>query len=201
MTELKKTVAKNIATLRVASHLTQFELGEKLNYSDKAVSRWERGEAIPDAYVLLQMAEIFGVTVDFILKPHTEDDFTEQKEEEALPQGVPDKVRRLVILLSFLGVWSLALVAFVISAFMYEYFWLAFIYALPISFLVLFIFNCLWGTRKLGVLYLSATVWGLLLSLHLSLLAYPNAWLFYLVGIPAQIIIPIAFLPWRNKTK
>lgn len=200
MTELKKTVAKNIATLRVASHLTQFELGEKLSYSDKAVSRWERGEAIPDAYVLLQMAEIFGVTVDFILKPHSDEEFLPTEPEEPTHPAF-DKVRRLVVLLSFLGVWSLALVVFVVSAFFNRYFWLAFIYALPISFLVLFIFNCLWGKRKLGALYLSVVVWGILLSFHLSLLAYTNAWLFYLVGIPAQIIIPIAFSSWKNRAK
>lgn len=200
MTELKKTVAKNIATLRVASHLTQFELGEKLSYSDKAVSRWERGEAIPDAYVLLQMAEIFGVTVDFILKPHDEEEFL-PKEPEPKAAKNTDKVKRLVVLLSFIGVWSLALVIFVISAFTYHYFWLSFIYALPVSFLVLFVFNCLWGKRKLGAVYLSVTVWGLLLSLHLSFLSYGNAWLFYLVGVPAQIIIPIAFSSWKNKEK
>ena len=59
MDDLKRIVATNIATLRVNAHLTQFELGEKINYSDKAVSRWERGEAVPDAYVLLQLAELF----------------------------------------------------------------------------------------------------------------------------------------------
>ena len=200
MTELKKTVAKNIATLRVASHLTQFELGERLSYSDKAVSRWERGEAIPDAYVLLQMAEIFGVTVDFILKPHTDEELSGKNEEKPTEKSAV-KAKQLVVLLSFLGVWSLSLVVFIVSAFLYRYFWLAFIYALPVSFLVLFIFNCLWGTRRMGGFYLSVTVWGLLLSLHLSLLAYPNAWLFYLVGIPAQIIIPIAFSSWHTKAE
>ncbi len=200
MTELKKTVAKNIATLRVAAHLTQFELGEKLSYSDKAVSRWERGEAIPDAYVLLQMAEIFGVTVDFILRSHDDEEFLPCEEDKPI-ENSSGKVKRLVMLLSFLGVWSLALVVFVVSAFFYRYFWLAFIYALPVSFLVLFIFNCLWGKRKLGAIYLSAVVWGLLLSLHLTFLAYTNAWLFYLIGIPAQIIIPIAFSSWHSKAK
>lgn len=202
MTELKKTVAKNIATLRVAAHLTQFELGEKLSYSDKAVSRWERGEAIPDAYVLLQMSEIFGVTVDFILKEHTEEDFLPPEEllaEESA--STTNQAKRLVVLLSFLGVWSLALLTFVFVAFGGAYFWLAFIYALPVSFLVLFIFNCLWSSRRVRAITLSATVWGILLSLHLSFLSEPLSWLFYLVGIPAQIIIPIAFSSWHGKTK
>ena len=68
--ELKLTSASNIINLRTAAGLTQAELGAKLNYSDKTISKWERGEAIPDAYVLTQLAEIFGVTVDYLLSSH-----------------------------------------------------------------------------------------------------------------------------------
>ncbi|MBO4468385.1 MAG: helix-turn-helix transcriptional regulator, partial [Clostridia bacterium] len=65
---MKSTVSKNIATLRVQSGLTQLELAEKLNYSDKAVSKWERGESLPDITAFCEMSEIFGVSVDDILK-------------------------------------------------------------------------------------------------------------------------------------
>ena len=68
----KSVVAQNIYYLRTQNHMTQFELGEKLNYSDKAISKWERGDSIPDAYVLKKMSELFGVTVDYILSEHTE---------------------------------------------------------------------------------------------------------------------------------
>ena len=199
MTELKTVVARNIATLRVAAHLTQFELGEKLSYSDKAVSRWERGEAIPDAYVLLEMADIFGVTVDFILHEHTEEEFV--KEESAPEEEHPHTKtnRRLVNWVSFLGVWALSLLNFVTMSIFGNYFWLIFIYAIPTSFTVLFILNCVWGKRWLGVIYLSVTVWGILASFHLSLLGQPNAWMLYLIGIPAQIIVPIAFSIGRKK--
>ena len=202
MTELKRIVAKNITTLRVAAHLTQFELGEKLSYSDKAVSRWERGEAIPDAYVLLEMAEIFGVTVDFILKSHDEEEFLPKEEAPVQKSVVSSRTRRLVTSLVFLGVWALALIVFVIGMLFKSYLWLAFIYAIPTSLLVMFILNCLWGKRLFGVIYLSAMVWGLLLSLHLSTLSYANSWVLYLIGIPAQIIIPSAFCFSRsNKEK
>ena len=67
LSELKLISASNIIKLRTEAGLTQAELGEKLNYSDKTISKWERGEAIPDAYVLTQMAEIFGVSVDYLL--------------------------------------------------------------------------------------------------------------------------------------
>ncbi len=190
MEDLKKIVAKNIAALRVNAHLTQFELGEKLSYSDKAVSRWERGEAVPDAYVLLMMSDIFGVTVDYILKEHAE--------EEAPPATLPPETKkgsankRRVTLLAFLSVWALALLVFVITAIVGNAFWLVFIYAIPISATVMLVLNCLWGTRGLSVLYVSALAWGILLSVHLSLLSR-NLWMLYLIGIPAQVIIPIAF--------
>ena len=65
--ELKLVIAKNIAALRTARGMTQIELAEKLNYSDKAVSKWERGESIPDVLVLKQIADMHGVTVDYLL--------------------------------------------------------------------------------------------------------------------------------------
>ena len=67
MDELKLIFASNLIRLRTAAGMTQAELGEQLNYSDKSISKWERGEAIPDAAVLKRMSEIFGVTVDYLL--------------------------------------------------------------------------------------------------------------------------------------
>ena len=69
LSELKLVTAGNLIQLRTSRGMTQAELGALLNYSDKTISKWERGEAIPDAYVLTQLAEIFGVTVDALLSP------------------------------------------------------------------------------------------------------------------------------------
>ena len=49
---LKTIIAKNIVLLRTGERLTQAELAERLNYSDKAVSKWERGESLPDIAVI-----------------------------------------------------------------------------------------------------------------------------------------------------
>ena len=85
LTELKLVTASNIINERTKAGMTQAELGAKLNYSDKSVSKWERGEAIPDAFVLTQMAELFGVTVDYLLcrQPRRFLDISELNEEEA----------------------------------------------------------------------------------------------------------------------
>jgi transcriptional regulator with XRE-family HTH domain len=65
--DLKVITASNIINLRTAKGMTQAELGELLSYSDKSVSKWERAEAVPDAYVLKKMSEIFGVSVDYTI--------------------------------------------------------------------------------------------------------------------------------------
>ena len=64
----KKTIGAFIAALRKANGLTQRELAEKLCVSDKAVSRWERDEALPDLSLIPVLAEIFNVTCDELLK-------------------------------------------------------------------------------------------------------------------------------------
>lgn len=71
MNELKEIISKNITNLRKAEKLTQFEFANKLNYSDKAISKWERGESVPDVITLKQIADFFNVTVDYILTEHT----------------------------------------------------------------------------------------------------------------------------------
>ena len=68
MEDLKDVIAKNLVELRTEAKLTQLQLAEMLNYSDKAVSKWERGEAIPDIRVLVKIAGIYGVTVDDIVR-------------------------------------------------------------------------------------------------------------------------------------
>ena len=67
MEDLKQIISKNIVSLRNSENMTQAELAEKLNYSDKAVSKWERGDSLPDVIVIKQIADIFGVTVDSLL--------------------------------------------------------------------------------------------------------------------------------------
>ena len=67
MEDLKKIIARNIVDLRRANNMTQLELAEKLNYTDKAVSKWERGESLPDISVLKTIADLFGVKIDYLV--------------------------------------------------------------------------------------------------------------------------------------
>lgn len=64
----KKTIGGFIAALRKANGMTQKDLADKLNVSDKAVSRWERDECAPDLSLIPVIADIFGVTADELLR-------------------------------------------------------------------------------------------------------------------------------------
>ena len=101
MDELKLIFASNLIRLRTAAGMTQAELGEQLNYSDKSISKWERGEAIPDAAVLKRMSEIFGVTVDYLLNEH--DAWQPGPEPAAC-----DRSHYAIILVALMGIVTLA---------------------------------------------------------------------------------------------
>lgn len=185
MNDLKSTVARNIAALRQAKGMTQLELAEQLNYSDKAVSKWERAESMPDISVLVDLCDLFGVSLDALVRG-----------EEPKPQEVPEKKpqyrRSVICLLSVLLVWFLAMASFV----MLNLFstglpaWLSFIYALPVSMIVWLVFNSLWFRRRMNYLIISLLMWTLLLSVHLSFLMLgTNVWMIYLLGVPGQLIL------------
>lgn len=184
MEDLKHIIAHNLSELRRSASMTQIDLAERLHYSDKAVSKWERGESIPDVGVLKEIADLFGVTVDYLLtEEHT-------APREDVPAGLQHR-RAVVTLLSVALVWLIATVVFVILGMVLPGLrgeWLAFVYAIPVSAIVLLVFNSMWGRRRRNYGIVSVLVWGLLLS---AFLTYPRGmmWMIFLLGIPAQIII------------
>ena len=100
MDTLETIVASNLAEFRRNAGLTQAELAEKINYSDKSISKWERGEALPDLKVLAQLAELYGVTInDFVTK-----DAGKQKAEPEVPKS-ETRYRIGVELLAACSVW------------------------------------------------------------------------------------------------
>ena len=184
--DLKDIVAKNISELRVRVKLTQLELGNAISYSDKAISKWERGESIPDAYVLLKLSEIFGVTVDYLLKDH---------EGEPPPKVSKSRTNHAsVSALSIIAVWTVFAIAYITvylaAHFSYPLF---FMYATIVSLLMLIIFNSVWGRRSLNIIFVSAFVLSLILSIYLILLPIGNFWQINLLMLPALLIVICCF--------
>ncbi len=184
---LNEIFAKNIIYLRTKNNLTQLELAEKLNYSDKAVSRWERGEAIPDAKVLVAMSEIFGVTIDNMLKK-------EIKEKHIRPK-INIRNFNNITGISFIGVWTAALLTFIILWIYGNPLWLVFVYALPVSLIVLLVFNAVYGRTLSRFFIVSLLVWSILAAVYLTAVYFSvySWWPIFLLGIPAQIIVGLSF--------
>lgn len=192
MENLNEIFSKNIIRLRNAHNLTQFELGAKLNYSDKAVSRWERGEAIPDAKVLVGLSEIFGVTVDDLLKN------SEVKSTKVLSEKQWRDNIITIPSLAFIAVWTVALLTFIILNFFNIIYWPVFAYALPVSVIVLLVFSAIWWNKKMNALFVSLLCWSVILCIYLIFLNR-NLWLLFIIGIPVQLIVLLSFKIHNHK--
>ncbi len=186
MKDLKSIIAENIVRLRKEKELTQAQLAEKLNYSDKAVSKWERGESLPDVAVLKELSELFGVTVDFLL----ESDHEKERLKKASVSRKKFRRRAIITSMCIMLVWLAATVVFFIldTVTSLTLHWLAFVYAAPASFLVWLIFNSIWFNPRRNYFLISALLWCTLGSLFITFLKL-KLWLLFIVGIPAQIII------------
>ena len=206
--KLKNLIGKNIAAYRKQAGLTQAGLAEKLNYSDKAVSKWERGESIPDVITLAQLAEQFEITVNELVAdpdilPGDNPGNLEKAMTQVSEKALKRKANKNVILgLSSILVWFVALLAFVIlSSFpiLEKYSCLLFFYAIPANAIVALSLRSAWRDFRWNKALISAIMWGSLLSIHISLLVFLkfNMWKIYLLGIPGQIAILLWFRMYR----
>lgn len=192
MENLKQTIARNIAFLRRTEGMTQLQLAEKLNYSDKAVSKWESGGSVPDVSVLLAISELFGVSVDYLLHDNHENYLDPE------PVAIKKDKRHLVIaLLAAALVWALGTIAFVVMKIIGVDIrtWLIFIWCIPTSSIVLLVFNSIWGKRRRNYAIISLLLWSLITALFLTLYS-SGMWRIFLIGIPGEIII----LLWASMT-
>ena len=203
--KLKLQIGSNIASYRKRAGLTQAGLAERLNYSDKAVSKWERGESMPDVTTLVQLAEQFDITVNDLVvdpealpgNPGTLEKAMTQVSEKALKRKAD---KGIILSLSSTLVWFVALFFFVvISSFDIPYSWLAFFYAVPANAIVLLSLRSAWHDFRWNKALISCIVWGSLVSIHASLWVFlgVNVWKVYLLGIPGQIAIFLWFRMFR----
>ena len=184
LSELKLVTASNIIKLRTGAGMTQAELGAALNYSDKTISKWERGEAIPDAYVLTQMAELFGVTVDALLSS------PERWQPAPDPDEVPDRSYSvsMIIAVAVLGVWTLALTAFVALWLVGVIRWQIFVVALPVSILTYLVLICVFGKKRYLQFVIALFVFSIFVMIYL-LFVHRNPWQIFLICVLAEVLV------------
>ena len=207
--KLKYQIGANIAAYRKRAGLTQAGLAENLNYSDKAVSKWERGESVPDVLTLMQLAAQFDITVNDLLvdpealpgNPGTLEKAMTQVSEKALKRKANKNV---ILALSSTLVWFVALFACVILSsfdFLEKYSCLLFFYAIPANAIVLLSLRSAWHDFRWNKALISAIVWGSLLSIYVTLKAVMGIdfWKIFLLGIPGQIAIFLWFRMFRGS--
>ena len=202
MEDLKLIIARNIAALRQSSQMTQLELAEKLNYSDKAISKWERGESIPDVLVLKTIADLFGVTLDYLLQ--------EDHDHAPAPEPAPEvhsyhhRNRLVTTTLSVLLAWFVATVCYVvmdlaIPASVFK--WIPFAWAVPVSMIILLVFNSIWFNQRRNYGIISLLMWTGVACVILTVAACGFwLWKLLLLGIPGQIAI-ILWSRYKRKSK
>ncbi len=197
--ELGQIIGKNLTRLRKSANMTQLELAEKLNYSDKSVSKWEQGNGIPDVRILIQIADLFGVTLDDLVH--------EQRERKLMPKTVRLIKRTAVTACSALLVWLVAVVAFVLLrniAPELSFTWLAFVYAVPVSAVVVLVLACVWRYKWVRAVAMSVIIWTSLACIYLTFYAcgYRSdyTWLIFIIGVPLQLLA-LFFELWWKKVK
>lgn len=195
MENVKETIAKNLANLRKAHGMTQGALAEKLNYSDKAISRWEHAETLPDIETLCRICDIYGVRFEYLLSK-------DSAEAEYRNPSKANSIRHIIIcLVSICTVWLAATTLFAAVGTLFDkYMWQLFIWAIPTSSAVISVCNKLWWKKRLcSAITASMNNWTLILALYLQFISY-NFWLLFIVGIPIQAIILLTVTMPEKRT-
>ncbi len=184
--DIKKIVAKNLANLRKNKKITQTELAEQFGYSDKAISKWENGDTLPDIQTLYQLCEFYNVTLDFLVN--------EQSFEDKIKyiNHLNKKIiinNSLIELLYCSFVWVLAVIIYVyLFTFSSINYWQIFIWALPGTSIVLLFFTKVWKNKLYTFIVRSIFFWTLITACYVQFIEY-NIWPLYFLMIPVQIAL------------
>lgn len=189
MDELKLAFASNLIQLRTNAGMTQLELGEKLNYSDKSVSKWERAESLPDVYVLTQLAQLFGVSVDYLIRSHDEwvppaDDDKEYHRKLSLYSGITA--------LTLCAILAVVFVVFTIFWILGTVEWYIFVYALPVILVTWLVLNSIWHKGRGNCYITMALVMSIAAVIYASLAKY-HPWQIFLAVVPVELLVFLSF--------
>ena len=204
MEELNKIIGNNLTFLRKKAGLTQLEFGEKFSYSDKTVSKWEKGEVVPSVEVLKQIADYHGVSVDFILQEHTsEEDFL------SIVKKTPNSANKITfIALVIMIIVSIAVTIYIASIYNLgtadvhrNRWWAVFLWILPLSFAIIaFLTKRLFYSNKWMLIWVSCALWSLLLAAFFSFLFDGVYWYLFFIGLPVQAAL-ILLINYRQQLK
>jgi len=183
MEELRTIIGNNLAKLRKSRKLTQDQLAAKLNYSDKAISKWEHATSLPSIENLYEICQFFDVTLDDLTK-------SDLKLYEGRDKRKVNQTNQIIITcLSVLLVFLIATTMFVgLFLFYNTYEWEVFVWSLPICSILLLVFNGVWGQIKWVYPITTLLIWSLLCSVFVQFLDQ-SLWMIFILGIPGELIV------------
>ena len=199
MENLALTVGKNLSALRKREGLTQQELAQQIHYSDKSISKWELGYSLPSVDVLLDFANYYGVSLDYL---------TKEQDEAAIEQAVEEKKKvennsnkAIILAMSLTFVLLVAMCIYFSSYFFKETavsLWIVFVWMVPVmAFLSAWEVKLMYHNRLAVFVLASVFLWTFILSfgIHFQFFLQPgeNIWFTLIVGIPIQVIIALLY--------
>lgn len=195
--DIKTTVANNLIALRKSKGLTQADVANALNYSDKSVSKWEHADSLPDISILSALADMYGVTLDYLTHEDAEERLSYMNEKEKPERERQLTIEVLTVTIVFLCATILFVYGYCFASVPTQDFWIAYLWTIPISALFLWNYNRKWHKNKLqSTILLSILLWSLLLCIYLQFGNY-KLWLIFILGVPMEIIIVLS----SNLTK
>lgn len=195
--DIKTTVANNLIALRKSKGLTQADVANALNYSDKSVSKWEHADSLPDISILSALADMYGVTLDYLTHEDAEERLSYMNEKKKPERERQLTIEVLTVTIVFLCATILFVYGYCFASVPTQDFWIAYLWAIPISALFLWNYNRKWHKNKLqSTILLSILLWSLLLCIYLQFGDY-KLWLIFILGVPMEIIIVLS----SNLTK
>lgn len=192
MKDIKSIVANNLGVLRKQRGITQAELAEKLNYSDKAISRWEKGDTLPDINVLYEICEFYGITMNDL----TSEACTAPQIDEAIKNQKMYKIWTCA--LAGVTVWLFAMLWFIFNLDTGDL-WITFLWAIPISCAVVMLIGRTTFNWLIHFILASVIVWSTMAALYLHIMFFGNGanfWYLFVVGVPLQAIVFLFQRTW-----
>lgn len=189
-------LADNLTYYRKAARFTQLEIAEKFNYSDKSISKWERGEGVPDIFVLKSLADLYGITVD--------DFFNKEKQRARTSKATK---HWYIVGLSVALAWLVAATGFTVCMIAVPKvfpWWLFYIYAIAVTGIIAVVFSAIWKKNLYTLISTSIIIWGTASSAFLTVqMIHPmeNTWLLFIVGLFVEVLAVIWFFLKRSKKK
>ena len=194
MENIKETIAKNIVELRKKNKLTQEELAKKLNYSDNTISRWEHAEITPSVESLQEIAAVFGVSVEVLIKPNAPK-LSEQERKVSIAKHIA------TIIMCVCQVWLVATIGFFYAyTFSRQTAWILFVWAVPLSCIIAYLLSMRWHSKITNFVLTSVFLWSLIASFYLQFIQL-NLFLLFIIGIPVQISLAIYYFMRKREPK